>query len=67
MANSWIAATLNGSTEREVFRLVESGEIHTIEKERTLVCTACVRRAFSKRADHKKAILIKPFGILDKP
>lgn len=67
MATPWIAATLYGATEREVFRLVESGKVHTIERERTLVCVACVQRAFSMRAEHIEAVLIKPIGILEKP
>lgn len=67
LATPWIAATLYGTSEREVFRLVESRDVHTIEEERTLVCLACVRKALSRRADHIEAVLIKPIGILEKP
>ena len=36
------AAAVSGLTEREVFRLVESGKIHFTENETTLVCLRSV-------------------------
>lgn len=38
MATPWIAAALNGSNEREIFRLIEAGVVHFIEEDRLLVC-----------------------------
>lgn len=32
------AAILTGVSEREIFRLIESGEIHFVEAERVFVC-----------------------------
>ena len=32
------AAALTGMSEREIFRLIEVGEIHFVENERVLVC-----------------------------
>ncbi len=42
MATPWIAANLNGSTEREIFRMVERGTIYVTEGERILMCLRCV-------------------------
>ena len=44
MATPWIAANLNGSTEREVFRMVERGTIYVTEGDRILMCLRCVGR-----------------------
>ena len=38
MATPQIAAILTQSTEREIYRLVETDKIHFIETERVLVC-----------------------------
>lgn len=38
MASPQIAAILHGSSEREIFRLVEAGCIHFIELNRILIC-----------------------------
>ncbi len=38
MTTPRIAAALYGSSEREIFRLIEAGAIHFIETERVFVC-----------------------------
>ena len=38
MSTPQIAAILTGSTEREIYRLVETGEVHFVETDRVLVC-----------------------------
>lgn len=38
MATPQIAAIITQSTERELFRQIESGEVHFIETDRVLVC-----------------------------
>jgi hypothetical protein len=38
MAAPRLAAALNGRTEREIFRLIETKDIHFIETGRLLVC-----------------------------
>ena len=38
MSTPQIAAILTQSTEREVFRHVESGKVHFVETDRVLVC-----------------------------
>lgn len=38
MATPQIAAIITQSNEREVFRLIETGEVHFIETDRVLVC-----------------------------
>lgn len=38
MATPWISAALFGSNERRIFRLIESGAVHSIEGTRLLVC-----------------------------
>jgi hypothetical protein len=42
MATPWVAATLNDSTEREIFRLIERGAVYVTEGERILMCLRCV-------------------------
>jgi hypothetical protein len=36
-----ILSVLVGTSEREIFRLIESGEIFFIEHDRVLACTSC--------------------------
>jgi hypothetical protein len=38
MATPQIAAILMGLTERQVFRLVETGEVHFVETDRVVIC-----------------------------
>lgn len=38
MSTPQVAAILRQSTEREVFRLVETGKVHFVETDRVLVC-----------------------------
>lgn len=44
MATPQIAAILTQSTEREVFRQIESGEVHFIETDRVLVCLNSLKK-----------------------
>ena len=45
MASPEVLASLTGSSEREIFRLVELGSIHFIETDRLVVCACCYRRS----------------------
>jgi len=38
MATPQIAAVLSHTTEREIYRMVETGDIHFVETDRVLVC-----------------------------
>jgi len=38
MTTPQVAAILERSTEREIYRLVETGEVHFIETDRVLIC-----------------------------
>ena len=40
MASPHISAILNGTTEREIFSLVEAGKIHFVETDGVLICLA---------------------------
>ena len=40
-----IIAAIAGTSEREIFRLIESGKIHFIEKERIFGCPICYRNS----------------------
>lgn len=40
-----IIAALAGVSEREVFRLIESGDVHFIEQERIYGCPICYRNS----------------------
>lgn len=46
MMSPEILASLAGSDEREIFRLIEAGRIHFIEPGRILGCSGCCRRLF---------------------
>ena len=39
-----LLAKLYGTSEREIFRLLEAGLIHFVEVERVLVCFGCYRQ-----------------------
>jgi len=38
MATPQVAAILTHTTEREIYKLVETGEVHFVETDRVLVC-----------------------------
>lgn len=38
-----VLALLSGSSEREIFRMIEAGCIHFIEQGRVLACASCYR------------------------
>ena len=38
MAAAPLAAILTNSTEREIYRLVETGQVHFVETDRVLIC-----------------------------
>ena len=38
MATPQIAAILSHTTEREIYRLVETGDVHFVETDRVLIC-----------------------------
>lgn len=38
MATPWIACAVSGITEREIFRLIELGIVHSVERNRLFVC-----------------------------
>lgn len=43
MATPQIAAVLTHTTEREIYKLVEGGDIHFVETDRVLVCLSSLR------------------------
>ena len=43
-----LVAKLYGTSEREIFRMLEAGLIHFMEAERVLVCLSCYRRSLIK-------------------
>ena len=44
MATPQMAGVLTDISEREVFRLIEAGEIHFIENARVLICVDSLRQ-----------------------
>ncbi|HYJ90344.1 MAG TPA: hypothetical protein VEV84_03475 [Pyrinomonadaceae bacterium] len=44
MISPELLAKFEGTSEREIFRLLEAGLIHFIEVERVLVCLGCYQR-----------------------
>jgi hypothetical protein len=45
-----VLSLLAASSEREIFRLIEAGEIHFTETDRVLVCANCYRKLFTGKA-----------------
>ena len=45
-----ILAMLSGSTEREIFRLLEAGRIHFVEARRLYACPGCYQKSFEDTA-----------------
>jgi hypothetical protein len=48
MATPQVAAVLSHTTEREIYRLVETGDVHFVETDRVLVCMNSLDGQFSK-------------------
>jgi hypothetical protein len=46
-----IAAALTGSSEREIFRLIENGRLHFREAERIFVCRNCLTERSAGNSD----------------
>jgi hypothetical protein len=44
MVSADVLSLATGSSEREIFRLIETGAIHFIEGERLVVCPGCYQR-----------------------
>ncbi|MGH9946572.1 MAG: hypothetical protein ACRD6X_05170 [Pyrinomonadaceae bacterium] len=51
MATPHVVATISGGSEREIFRLIEAGMIHSIETDRILICLSCVPSAKKRLND----------------
>ena len=49
MAAPRLAATLIGRTEREIFRLIETEDIHFIETDRLLVCLISLNKKLKEQ------------------
>ncbi len=49
-------AVSSGSKEREIFRLIEMGEIYFVEEDRVLVCLSCLHRSHSERIIAKEKL-----------
>lgn len=49
MVSPNLAALISGESERGIFRLIESGQIHLSESYRILVCLSCVQTSEAKR------------------
>jgi len=54
-----ILAALTGSTEREIFRLLETGMIHFIETRRIYACPGCYQRMLKETQLPDKRIAVK--------
>ena len=42
MASTQIAAIVTRSSEREIYRLIETGDVHFVETDRVLVCLSSI-------------------------
>ena len=48
MATPQIAAVLTRTTEREIYRLVETGAVHFVETDRVLICLKSLTQTLSE-------------------
>ncbi len=48
MSTPQVAAILKRSTEREIYRLVETGKVHFVETDRVLVCLKSLTETLSE-------------------
>ena len=49
-----IMAVLASASEREVFRLIESGQIHFVETKRIYACPSCYAKKWSESLNDEK-------------
>jgi hypothetical protein len=49
MATPQVASVIGNVTEREIYQLVETGNVHFVETDRVLVCLSSLPRIQSKR------------------
>ena len=47
MSSPQVAAILTRTTEREIYRLVETGKVHFVETDRVLVCLKSLSKTLS--------------------
>ena len=51
MSTPQIAAILKQKTERDIYRLIETGNVHFVETDRVLVCLKSLTETFSKSSE----------------
>jgi hypothetical protein len=63
-----VVVWMTGSDEREIFRLIEMGEVYFIKPDRVLACVGCCYRCFDAGQDDKqrqrKRLLINGKNVL---
>jgi hypothetical protein len=57
MSTAQVAAILNQSTEREIYRLIETGKVHFVETDRVLICLRSLTETLSEPFDSDNKIL----------
>ena len=50
MSSPQVAAILTRTTEREIYRLVETGKVHFVETDRVLVCLKSLTETLSEQS-----------------
>ena len=50
MSSPQVAAILTRTTEREIYRLVETGKVHFVETDRVLVCLKSLTEILSEQS-----------------
>ena len=54
-----VLSLATGSSEREIFRLIEAGYVHFIEDDRVLACANCYRESVAGNRNYKKEAAAK--------
>jgi glycerol-3-phosphate dehydrogenase len=57
-----ILAAIAGSSEREIFRLMEAGTVHFVEKQRTYVCSECYQNSIEQELTSSEISDVKKLG-----
>lgn len=53
-----VLSLLAATSEREIFRLIEAGEIYFTETDRVLACSNCYRESFARSVDEENVALL---------
>ena len=60
-----VLAPMTGSSERQIFRLLEAGKIHFVEAQRIYACPRCYEKVLASRSAASGPAAIRTVGEID--